>query len=319
MGAKSAYVVNGLSEDQVKLGRLVTNVFIPFDKYHDPPTLSLAHTTNTSKLTQHSSTLYNHSNSQTSIFLRLSKLFGIDHDRRSKTFWKVEAESVTTQMLSNYSEVFETLWKCVASEPREPDRPGKPKSELARTREWIQNRLEDDEHVYMVVGIKTVTNAKVTVGQSSGVTNIVDAGIPVTEIVSHGLSTPVDMSALDAMIAVTVGQRGGAGETYEVKEPFVMAVQYCRVKLKKRKIGNGNSEETLTPRDISWEWFIGGRPRVMTPSTRPKDEFTVSVSLGNIVDMADIVMGEEEPADADGEADDDHIQNVLIGDVELMF
>jgi hypothetical protein len=315
MGQNTAYVLTGLSVDQVKLGRLVTNVWTPYNGYHDPPGLSL--TTDVAKLTQRKSTIYSHNNTQTSLMLRLSKLFGIDHDRRSNAFWKVEAESTTTQTLSNYSEVFETLWKGVAACERDPE---KPKSELHKTREWIQNRLEGDEDVYMVVGIKTVTNAKVTVGQSSGTATAVDAGIPVTDMVSHGLSTLVNISPLDVMIAIAVGSRGGVGETYEVEGPCVMAVQYCRVKLRRRKVGNGNDEETLAPHKIAWEWFLGGRPRVMTPSTGPKDKFMVEVSLGGIVDKADIVMDEEEPVSTEGETDDeDRIQNVLVDGVELLF
>jgi hypothetical protein len=317
---KPSYVLTGLSVEQVKLGRLVTrkNIWTPYNAFHDPP--SLTYSPDVHEVTCHSSELHYHNSTQSSVPLRLSKLFGVNRTVDTNVFLKIEADSTTMQMLSDYSSIFRSWPSDVADTTGNSERVA---DGLDQTREWIQNRLESDEDVFMVVGIKTVTNAKVTIHQSSNNTRSLKAGIPTSELGLHGLSPIPGASALDIMIAMTAGQAGGVSEKYEMKGTRVMAVQYCRVKVSKwpkSKIG----EAKLDMGGIVWKWFVGNGSVLMKASTSDsRDSFMVSISTGEIADAAEIVGSDEEEQDEheddDLDEDEDHIDRVLINGVELMF
>ena len=311
------YFLTELSTDQVKLGRLVTNIWTPYNAFYDPPFIS--YTPVVHEVIRHSSKFCLHRSNKSSIGSTLSKLFGIDYGRSSNTFLRIEAKSISTQTISNYSDAFEFLWSGIARTPG--DAQGKT-DEVDRTREWIQNRLEDSEDVFMVVGIRTITDATVTVHESSDVTTRLNAGIPVTELVSSGLSMALG-SALDVTIAMGVGRAGGVGEKYEVRGTRVMAVQYCRVKVGKWWKGKDVAAK-LAAKQVVWEWFIGNGLRGTTPSnTGPQDPLMVVVALGDMVDAAEIMgVNDDEGHDAEGnneDEDEDRIQSFSVDGVELVF
>jgi hypothetical protein len=308
---KPSYILPtaGLSTDQVKLGRLITNIWSPANTFHDPPTVS--YSPNVHNVTHYSSKLYHRSGSQSSVSSKLSKLFGINSDRSSEVFLKIEAESTTTQTLSNYSDLFKSMWH----RQEASSTPG-----TEGTRQWIQDRLVDDEEVYMIVGITTVTDATVTVVECSTSTTAYHAGIPISEIASLAQPALATISALDVMIAMTVGRFGKSGGSYEVKGTNVVAVQYCKVKVGKWWKGKG-AEAKLSSGEIAWEWFIGRRSRAMSPICNPRDQPVVVVSLAEPVNVAQI-LGEDEEGQGgeDGQGlGDDGVESFTIEDAEIVF
>jgi hypothetical protein len=298
---RSSYILLGVSTDQLKIGRLVTDIWAPYNRYHDPPSISSSPEIH--ELNLHKSHLYYRTGTKSTVLVKLSKLFGINHDSQSNVCLDIEAESTSTQTLSNYPEVFKSLWENTTDE-------------TDGTKEWIQHRLLDDEDVYMVVGIRTVTNATVTVSNFSGNATGLNAGIPVSELASHGL---YGSSALDVMIAMSAGQVKGVGETYQIKGACVIAAQYCKVKV--GKWWNGDSKEAhLTTRDVAWEWLVGNHSRQPGHSDGfPQDRPVVTVSLGEPLDAAKFIGVNEEVVSETDDDDDDRIRSFTMHDVELVF
>jgi len=274
---KSSYILiqsNGLSDKQVKLGRLVTNIWTPFDSFHDPPSLFTSDLAQVDEITDHNSTLYFNRNCDDSISLKLSKLFGISLNHASNSALLIKAKSVSTATLLNHTSVFNRIFSGPTVGPSES-------SETNETRAWIQKRFEGGEAVYMVVGIQTVTDAKVTQVQSSNLKTSFDGSIPVTDIASHGVSAPIGWSTLDVSIAVVLGRDGGAGAEYEIQGTRVIAVQYCKIQVSLRKWRTGKDEVKLAER--TWQWYLGEKMRSRTTST-DRPSFGLEVSLEEMVE-----------------------------------
>jgi hypothetical protein len=208
MPVKASYILvqsNGLSDNQVKLGRLVTNIWTPFISYHDPPNISDTHGRlhQTDEITNHNSTLYFNNNRNDSLSLKLSKLFGIGIDRSSNSALVIKAKSVSTSTLSDCVLAFD----CIFDGPADNTATG-----TSTTRSWIQNRIQGGHDVYMVVGIQTVTDAHITQLHSFTTNPSSSVAVPVSEIASHGAAAVASTvgaggwSALDVSLAIAMAR-----------------------------------------------------------------------------------------------------------------
>lgn len=306
---KPSYVLPGISTNQVKLGRLVTNVWTPHNSFHDPPTISdtdISSQLEIHKVIRHSSEFYNHTHNKCATFLKLSKFFGINLDSSSNVIFKVKARSTTTEALSNYSDLFRSIWR--GGGVSTTSNPG---AHMDATREWVQNRIEDGEDVYMVVGITTATDATVVVDVRSATITGPQVGVPTSDMALPGISSLANASALDVILAMAVGQCGTGIETHEMNGTHVIAVQYCKVKV--GKWWKKKSEEPrLASGHVVWKWFVGPN-RSMNPPPVTDEEMMMDASLGEPVTM-DVLGPNEEDAE-----EDQRIENVLLGDGELLF
>jgi hypothetical protein len=296
---------NGLSDKQVKLGRLVTNIWTPFDSFHDSPSL-VEPKAEATQIDDHNSTFCFNRNCDESIWLKLSKLFGIDLNRKSTTALVIKAKSVSTRTLSDYTSAFNSIFDSAAES--ETDTAGK-------TRKWIQNRVEGKEAVYMVVGIQTVTDAKVTQVRSSNINTSLHSGIAVPEITSQGVSSVAEWSAPDVSIAIAIGRDGGASSAYEIQGTRVIAVQYCKVKSRTWPLaGDGGVE--LTSR-TQWKWYMD-EMRAGGTSNGGQSCFGLEVSLEKMVDAAMARNVSEGDGEDDGE-DEDCVDNISVDGIEIVF
>jgi hypothetical protein len=142
MAWKQSYFLPELSPEQIKL---VTNPWIPYNAYHDPPLFSQP--SQVHNITHYSSTLHYSNENQGRIYPKLSDRFGrasrvstlfkIDRNSRKNVEFKIEAVSTTSQTLSNFSDAIKSIWS--GSTLVTVD--GKGNSGVA-TKQWIQNRLQ---------------------------------------------------------------------------------------------------------------------------------------------------------------------------------
>jgi hypothetical protein len=300
---KPSYVVPTPLLEQVKLGRLVTNIWMPSDVYYDPAPSVSRSPTQIQQVTQYSSTIHFRTSSKSSVYLRLLKLFGIRRDRNANVSMKVEAEGVTTETLSNYADVFRSMWRGESPEGNSE----KEADVINPLREWVQDRLESDEEVYMITGVKMATNAKITVETSLDTSTSLTPGL---QLPSNGTSG--DPQAI--MIAIKLRRSYGIEEKYEVKGTCVVALQYCKLNVAKRWMGK-NAQEVVSVGNNSWEWLAAAK-RTITSDITPRNRLIVEVSLGEPVDSSGMARVDEEGQDSD---DEDRVYCYRVGDVELIF
>jgi hypothetical protein len=252
---------------------------------------------------------------QSSLIMQLTKLFHLNGDSHSGVNFNIQAESTTDEMLDNYAEVFLSMWPDASNDS--PSRNSQRMGELDPTRDWIQARLEGGEKVYMVVGITTVVNPRVTVTISSGMSGDLRTSVPVDELCPR---LPMQAaSPLDFMITMTVGRAAGEGEAYTLDGKYVIAVQYCKLKIRKWTIGEKKKEV----KEITWKWYARSM-RTMT-TIRPAENM-VGISLGEPLDATGMLNPDEEQEQNEGERQDgdededkDPVHTDLVEGIELVF
>ena len=294
-------VINGLPEAQVKIGRLVTDIWDPFRQIHDPPSfLSLLdshiHITVDENLTSS-----HHDSSGSSILVKLSQLLGIGYDNKSSLSATVEAKTATRTAFSNYSDIFYTLF----SDPGANE-----------TRNWIQNRLDEHTDIYMVVGVTAVTDAKVTLASAAYSNPFFKAGIPASKMAA----LPSAWSTLDVTIALGAARGGTGTAVHEIRGTRIVGVQYCQVKLRKWWQAKIEAKATRlgTP---TWQSYIIPKRGGVVPAD-DSGCFMIEASLGEVVSAAEIQKWHEDQQDggeAGSDEEEDAIDSVVVDGVELVF
>ena len=298
----SHIVINGLPEAEVKVGRLVTSIWDPFQQIHDPPSFSRLLDSQTHVIVDENITSSHFDSSSTSILLKLSQLIGIGHDVTASLSTIVEAKIARRTIFSNYQDAFYSLF----SDPN-----------TEATKRWIQNRLDEGTDVYMVVGITTVTDAKVTMVSAASSKPFLKANIPV----SHMAALPIPWSALDISIALGVARNGSGGAVREMKGTRVVGAQYCRLKLRKWWQAKKDAKTTRlgTP---AWQSYIIPKRSGAVP-VDDSGCFMIEASLGEVVSAADIQKWEDEDKvddeGCDDENEEDKVDSIVVDGVELVF
>ena len=164
------------------------------------------------------------------------------------------------------------------------------------TKTWILRNFEEGKKIYMVVGIKTVTVAKVTVSRYRNAQTSIEAAL--------------SGSTAEEGIAVTLARATSCmKEEYDVNEGIV-AVEYCEVQTR-RWLKKGPRVK-LDQRGGAWRWYAGAELPRGVGTDKEYDSIVLEVSAGQTVD-ADVVEKIEEEEPSDGE-----LRRILFGDVELV-
>lgn len=211
---KSCVVLPLRSAASVQLGRLVLDVKEPQGGYYDPP-----EPVNT--LPPYDSKLFNDTvNDQKAITFAgyLTKLFAASHTSSSGININMKSSRCRTYQMDNSS-----TWYRKACKDE-------------KTREWLNEQIENASDVFLIVGYQTLFNAKVNVEKDANRQTQGTAEIPVTDAMTHGASTqltsskPLDMGVKGASSAKQSHQASliGVGEQ-------LYAVQFRRVKFDFRK------------------------------------------------------------------------------------
>ena len=227
---------------------------------------------------------------------------GLGHDAMSSLSTTVEAKTATRTIFSNYSDAFYFLFS-------DPD--------ADETRKWIQNRLDEGTDMYMVVGITTVTDAKVTMASAADSKSFLKANIPVSQMAA----LPIPWSALDVSIALGVARGGAGGAVREIKGTRVVGAQYCRLKARKWWEAKNETKPARlgTP---TWQSYIIPK-RSGAVQVDDSGCFMIEASLGEVVSAAEIQKWQDENKGGDEGPDDedeeDVVDSIVVDGVELVF
>jgi hypothetical protein len=113
------------------------------------------------------------------------------------------------------------------------------------TKQWLEANLKHGSNVYLVVGMQTAVDPRI----SQGSRNFVDASIPLTSVVGVINEGGVSLDPQISSLRETSTRFTAVGER-------VLALRYCRLKFSrfgKKKMEN-LSLEKLTP----WQIYLGG-------------------------------------------------------------
>lgn len=293
----------GISPEFVRIGQLVTDIMNPLANYHRP--LYDGELSQPVKTTRYQSSIQYRVGDERSFLLKLTKFFGIGGDCNSVVSLRIEAGETGELTLPNHSEVFRTLYDETRCENKE---------ELHKARKWIQNRIVEKDDIYMVVGVRTVRDAKVTVEVSSGSGASFNAGIPISEIVTGGVSAV--LNATDLMIAAHAAQSRQASEEHTLNGEWVIGVRYCKLKTAKRTKREGQ----LMPGALKWAYFTGQSIRIAEDRWKDRDrmdDVDLEADVGGEVDPNEFVGGDDEDEEADDE--DDVLTTLEVDGVSLLF
>ena len=129
-----------LPQGSVKLGRFITRIDHPHQRYHDPPSANPPK----SIVSQRDSYVgLQHRGSDASFTSTLTSLISAGFSKRAKTQVRVSAEQVTTYTLDSSDDWFEGVMR------------------MSATRTWIERAVDTDNKIYMVVGFHVIKNARV--------------------------------------------------------------------------------------------------------------------------------------------------------------
>lgn len=129
-----------LPQGSVKLGRFITRIDHPHQRYHDPPSADPPKPI----VSQRESYVgLQQKGSDASFASTLTSLMSAGFSKRAKTQVRVSAEQVTTYTLDSSDDWFEGAMR------------------LSSTRTWIERAVDTDEKIYMVVGFHVIKNARV--------------------------------------------------------------------------------------------------------------------------------------------------------------
>lgn len=222
-----------LSSSSVRLGRLVLNTRSPHQDYLDPFDDDGRPTTKESITTTHTNF------EETRKFSKSSKLrsyfadvLSVSYRSENDGVSSLSAPHMITHDLENSGTWFQNA--CARAE----------------TREWLENAIDSGKTVYLVVGYRTLRDARLTQTASSESVHGANAQLPAAVLAGV---TPV----VDVKPGVEVGHGNRRTESSVLNAPGeqVFAVQYRKMKfqwLSSRKIKNIVLDDTRWK--AYWEW-----------------------------------------------------------------
>jgi hypothetical protein len=123
------------------------------------------------------------------------------------------------------------------------------------TKKWIEETLRDNP-IFFVVGLVTVTQAKVDSGQSHSKDYKTLAELPVSSIVSSGIADIFpNANVLDVGGAVSFGDMSRRSSSFLAPGERVIGVQYRKVHF---HLFSENKVQDATLKPNQWAMFLGG-------------------------------------------------------------
>jgi hypothetical protein len=199
-----------LPQTSVKLGRFITSIESPYDGFHDPECPTTPSPIVTVREDHKGEAKMDTSNTS-SFSTGLTKLLSANLSRGVKSTVSITADKVTTTALPNSDAWFNES------------------TTLPSTRTWIERQVEQGRKIYLVVGLHTVTNARII--QEAGPESSVDGSVQVPATLS--LAAVGVVVPLGDIVDPSVGgdhrvEKGGKAE-FLVPGEQVCALQCRRV------------------------------------------------------------------------------------------
>lgn len=198
-----------LPQDAVKLGRFTTSIDSPHQNYHDPawtkPTLAV-----NSPLESYIGV---HQRASSSGFASaLTSLMSAGFSKRAKTKLHITADRVMTSILDNSDGWFEEATR------------------LPATRSWIEQRIDQGNDIYMIVGFRSVTNARIIQESCLGTTAEGQVQLPAAlSLAAAGVIVPLG-DIIDPSVGGHRQVFDGARSQFLVHGEQVCALQYRKIR-----------------------------------------------------------------------------------------
>jgi len=208
-----------LSQDAVTLGQLVLSMDSPSQDFHIPRLPRIAPDDSLVFL-QHESfrdTLERTKGSSFNIFL--SNVFSTKFNKSIGTTTAIEAAVCKTYQLKNSGDYFSKVCRSNSA------------------REWLERAIKRRKDVFLVVGIRTVTDAQITQSRSFSRTLSGKFDIPVTQAVTMAAGGGAVALVPSAVVAGNVGVGGSRLNQFNTTGGFTLqseqiyAVQFRKIEL----------------------------------------------------------------------------------------
>lgn len=275
MSSTTFILDNLLPKDAVKLGRLVLSIKYPEQDFCDPDPEGNGVTTGAPTTSSTIVETFTHLVSQsrdTSFHAVLTSLISGTAGRRANTQVEVSAPTCVTHTLTHSSQFFERA------------------CEAPRVRRWLERALRRRQLVFLVTGIKTVTDANVGVELTKGKEAGGEVRVPVDVAAAGGVP-----GVLAAGGVMDVGAGGSASRQATEKTGFdapgeqIFAVQYRKVKFRlfqSRRVENGFLEE-----GARWQMYVGARGEAEDVASEEEEEDVVDATLSDTMSESDLDEG----------------------------
>ena len=159
------------------------------------------------------------------------------------------------------------------------------------TKKWIEETLRHSP-IFFVVGLVTVTHAKVDRGHSHSKDYKSSAHVPLSSLVSSGITDILpNANVLDVGGAISLGDKSKGSSSFIAPGERVIGVQYRKVHF---HLFSKNKVEEATLKPNQWTMFLGG--------DRAGSDNILEADLQDSLDREDL---EVEENDVDAIIDDD--------------
>lgn len=261
---------NLLPKDAVKLGRLVLSIKYPEQDFCDPdPEVNDVATAATSTTTTNVEN-FKHFASQTrdaSFQAVLTSLVLGTAGVRADAQVEICAPACVTRALADSSRFFEGL------------------CEAPRVRNWLERALRRRQSVFLVTGIKTVTDANVGVELTKGKEASGEVRLPV-DAAAAGVPAMLPGGLMDVGAGVSASRQAVEKTGFDAPGEQIFAVQYRKIKFRlfrSRRVENGFLEE-----GARWQIYAGARGEAEEGLSEEEDEDAVDATVSDTFSESDL-------------------------------
>lgn len=230
-----------LPADSVALGRLVLSIRYPDQDYYESETLLSLEDRATISCQRVENFMHAASSARTSGFHAfLSSLLTGARNTHDDTKIDISAAVCVTRQLQNSAKVFQLLFDTESG-----------------VKAWLERAVRRREDVFLVTGIKTVTNATVSIEKSKGSDSQASVQIPTTLAASAAAGVPIFGDALDIGTGVGASRNAAERTSFVAPGEQVFAIQYRRIRFARFK--EINSENARLEEGVRWKMLLGTR------------------------------------------------------------
>jgi len=197
-----------IPQDAVKLGRFTTSIDNPHQNYHDP---AWTKPTQAVDSPLHSYTGIHQTASSSGFASGLTSLMSAGFSNRAKTKLHIIADRATTSGLDNSDGWFAEATR------------------LPATRGWIEQQIDQGNAIYMIVGFRSLTNARII--QESCLETAAEGQIqlPAALALAAGVIVPLG-DIIDPSVGGHRQALDGAQSQFLVRGDQVCALQYRKIR-----------------------------------------------------------------------------------------
>lgn len=207
----------------------------------------------------------------TSLHAVLTSLVSGTAGRRANAHVEVSAPTCMTHTLTHSSQFFERA------------------CEAPRVRRWLERALRRRQSVFLVTGIKTVTDANVAVELTKGKEAGGEVRVPVDVAATGGVPAVLAGGVMDVGAGGSASRQATEKTGFDAPGEQTFAVQYRKVKFRlfqSRRVENGFLEE-----GARWQMYVGARGEAEEVSSEGEEEDILDATLSDTMSESDLDEG----------------------------